>query len=148
MQAALALLALQAIQLGVWATFAPRSWFRSFPGLGRHWVVVDGPYNHHLVSDVGALFLGLAVLTVAALATRDRTLVRVTGAVWAVSAVPHFVYHLTHRAGLGAADWAVSVGGLAFWVALGAFCLLAAPPDRGTGPAAAGDPTLVPASRP
>ena len=129
-KAALALLAIQAVQIGVWATVDPRSWYRNFPGLGRHWVEVDGPYNHHLVSDVGALFLALAVLTLAALLARHRALVRTAGAAWTVSALPHFWYHLTHRAGLGAADWVVSVGGLAFWAALGIFCFVAAPADR------------------
>lgn len=128
-QAALAFLALQAAQIGLWATIAPRSWYRSFPGVGRHWVEIDGPYNHHLVSDVGALFLGLAVVTIAAIATRDRLLARTAGAAWVISSVPHFLYHLTHRAGLGAADWVASLSGLGFWVGLGGLCLFAATPD-------------------
>ena len=126
---ALALLALEAAEIGLWATLAPHSWYASFPGLGHHWVEGDGPYNHHLVSDVGALFLGLAVLSIVALVSRNRAFTRATGAVWAITSAPHFLYHLTHRAGLGATDWIASVAGLGVWVALGAFCFLAALPD-------------------
>ena len=34
--------------------------YDDFPGLGRSWVAADGPYNEHLVRDVGALNLALA----------------------------------------------------------------------------------------
>ena len=55
----LAVLAVQGLVLGCWAAFAPRSLYDDFPGFGHHWVVVDGPYNEHLVRDVGSLFLAL-----------------------------------------------------------------------------------------
>ena len=56
----LALLAITSVQLGLWATFAPRSFYEDFPGGGRNWVAVDGPYNEHLVRDFGALNLEAA----------------------------------------------------------------------------------------
>ena len=58
-----------ALELGVWATFAPRSFYDDFPGLGRAWVAADGPYNEHLVRDFGGLNLALAVLTLVAAAS-------------------------------------------------------------------------------
>jgi len=30
---------------GSWQFLAPRSFFDGFPGFGRQWVSVDGPYN-------------------------------------------------------------------------------------------------------
>jgi hypothetical protein len=54
------------IPVGVWATFVPRSFYDDFPGFGRHWVQVDGPYNEHLVRDFGAVNLALAVVTITA----------------------------------------------------------------------------------
>ena len=48
----------------------PRSFYDDFPGAGRTWVAVDGPYNEHLVRDVGGLNLALAF--VAVLAARHR----------------------------------------------------------------------------
>ena len=41
--------------VGLWAAVAPQSFYDDFPGAGRHWVAVDGPYNEHLVRDVGVL---------------------------------------------------------------------------------------------
>lgn len=92
----LAVLAATAALLGVWAGFAPRSFYDSFPGFGRHWVSSDGPYNEHLVRDFGNLNLAVTVLTVAAAVVATATLVRVTAGVWLVYSVPHFVYHAAH----------------------------------------------------
>ena len=60
-------LLLIALVTGLWAAVAPRSFYDSFPGSGLHWVSTDGPYNRHLVSDVGSMYLALAVVTVAAI---------------------------------------------------------------------------------
>ena len=91
-------LALGALMVGLWAQFAPRSWFDSFPGLGRAWVTGDGPYNEHLVRDVGGLNLALGMLTVAALVKYTPGLVRLTAAAYAVYGLPHFVYHVANGA--------------------------------------------------
>ena len=124
---ALIYLAFSSGVLGLWATLAPKSWFDNFPGGGHHWVAVDGPYNHHLAGDVGALFLALFVVTVAALFVESAVLVRVAGVAWIVSGAPHLLYHLGHRAGLGSGDQAVSLGGLVTYVVLGAVCVALAP---------------------
>ena len=55
---------------------------------------MDGPYNQHLVRDVGSLNLALVVLVLAALFVSTRTLARIAAVVYLVNAVPHFVYHL------------------------------------------------------
>jgi hypothetical protein len=92
----LAVLAVPALIIGVWAAFAPRSFYDDFPGLGRMWVAPDGPYNEHLVRDVGELNLALAVVTVIALVALTPILVRAVLAGWIVYSVPHLVYHLRH----------------------------------------------------
>jgi hypothetical protein len=84
------------VQLGIWAALAPRSFYDDFPGFGREWVRVDGPYNEHLVRDFGALNLALAVVTIAALITLSRPLVIAVAVAWLTWSVPHFVYHLRH----------------------------------------------------
>ena len=112
-------LLLNSAVLGLWATFAPRNFYDDFPSFGRHWVAVDGPYNHHLVTDVGALFLALAVVTAASLIVESSLLERVVGVAWAVSALPHFLYHLTHKGALATGDYVASVGGLGLQVILG-----------------------------
>lgn len=92
----LAIWAVVAVQLGLWATFAPRSFYDDYPGFGREWVRVDGPYNEHLVRDFGGLNLALAVVTIAALVTFGRPLVIATAVAWLAWGVPHLVYHLRH----------------------------------------------------
>jgi hypothetical protein len=81
---------------GLWAGAFPRSFYDDFPGFGRVWVAVDGPYNEHLVRDVGSLNLALAVLLLAAAVRTTPLLVGVAAGVNLVNAVPHTVYHLRH----------------------------------------------------
>jgi hypothetical protein len=84
------------VQLGIWATFAPRSFYDDYPGFGRHWVRVDGPYNEHFVRDFGALNLALAVVTIFAVVTFARPLVIAVAVAWLAWGIPHLVYHLRH----------------------------------------------------
>jgi hypothetical protein len=135
---ALGYLALVAIQIGVWAQFAPRSFYDDFPGLGRTWVSVDGPYNEHLVRDVGGLYLALSVLLVAAMITLSRTVIIAASVAVLVSGVPHFVYHVTNRDGLSSGDLAMSLGGLALFAALPVALLAVGDIDR-TGTDTASD---------
>lgn len=88
------------------------SFFTSFPGLGHYWLVGDGPFNEHLVRDVGALYLALLVLTAGAVRHPDRALVRMTGAVWLVFSVSHLVYHAAHLARCDVADRLLNVASL------------------------------------
>ena len=60
-RAALVALAASAALVGLPALFAPRSFYDDFPGL-RHWVDLLPPYNQHLVTDVGGLYLGFAIV--------------------------------------------------------------------------------------
>lgn len=92
----LALLAASAAWMGVWALLAPRSFFTDFPGLGWRWVSVDGPYNEHLVRDVGGLSLGLAVVNAVALWRPTRTLVTTAAAAGLCFYLPHLAFHANH----------------------------------------------------
>jgi nucleoside-diphosphate-sugar epimerase len=88
-------LALGNLGVGIQAAFTPRAFYNDFP-FGRGWVAMDGPYNEHLVRDVGTLNLALVVLVFAALLIGTRPIVRASMVVWLVNAVPHVVYHLRH----------------------------------------------------
>ena len=112
---ALGYLAVVALQIGIWAQFAPRSFYDDFPGLGRTWVSVDGPYNEHLVRDVGGLYLALAVLIVAAAVTLARPLVVTAAIATLVSGFPHLGYHLVNTDGLTGGDVVSSLFGLALF---------------------------------
>lgn len=92
----LVLLELVGLQVGGWASVAPRSFYDDFPGGGRTWVAADGPYNEHLVRDFGALNLALAAVVAVALVTWVPAVVRTAGLAWLVYSVPHLVYHVRH----------------------------------------------------
>ena len=80
-RAVFAYLALQSALIGVWALMAPRSFYDDFPGAGRAWVAVDGPYNEHLVRDVGALNLAILVVFALAAFRPSRDLIRLAAGV-------------------------------------------------------------------
>jgi hypothetical protein len=115
---ALAYLGLLSLEIGVWAQFAPRSFYDHFPGLGRAWVSVDGPYNEHLVRDVGGLNLGLAAVLIVAFVTLSRPTIIAAAAATLLYGVPHLIYHIANTDGLDGGDVAVSLGGLALFAAL------------------------------
>jgi len=114
----LLLLAIPTLELGIWATLAPQSFFNSFPGGGRHWVAVDGPFNEHLVRDFGALNLALAVLLIVALVVGSRLLVTTAAVSALVFAVPHSLYHFFNLQVLDSSDQIANVISLAITIAL------------------------------
>jgi len=95
-QVALIVIAFSTGLVGLWATAAPKSFYEDFPGAGRVWVAVDGPYNEHLVRDVGSLNLALAFVAVLALITGSTLLARAAGGAALIYGVPHLLYHATH----------------------------------------------------
>ncbi len=109
------------LYVGLWAAVAPASFHASFPGLGSVWVAVDGPYNEHLVRDVGTLYVGLAAASVVAAASHRAEGGRVVGVAWLVFSVPHLAYHLAHLDGFAVRDVVGQV------VSLGATVVLALP---------------------
>ncbi|HEY6745441.1 MAG TPA: hypothetical protein VI357_06940 [Mycobacteriales bacterium] len=134
----LALLALQAAVVGWWGLLAPRSFYDDFPGFGRHWVSLDGPYSEHLVRDVGSLFLALLVVTAAAWAAAPahRGPGRLVGLAWLAYAVPHLTYHYVHLDVFEPVDRVLNVVLLAVTVLLPAHLALA-PGRRRREPVAA-----------
>ena len=110
----LAMLAIPAAIVGFWAAFAPLSFYDDFPGVGRTWIAPDGPYNQHLVRDVGTLNLALVVITVIALVTLTPMLVRAVLAGWVVYSLPHVIYHLRNMEPFSTDDQVSIAGSLAF----------------------------------
>jgi len=135
----LVVLALSSAIIGVWATFASQSFYDDFPAGGREWVAADGPYNAHLVRDVGALNLGLTVMLVVAAVTLVTLVVRTAALAALVAAVPHLLYHATHLDPFSTGDQIAIITSLALGTALPVIVLLATrPTDRAAvAPAAA-----------
>ena len=81
------------LSAGMWQMFWPESFFRDFPGWGRHWVSPDGPYNEHLLRDVGQGNLAFGVVALVALLSGSVWLARATGLAAVAANVPHQIYH-------------------------------------------------------
>ena len=118
-QWAIGLLAISAAVVGVWAAAFPLSLYTDVPAPGRRWVSSLGPYNEHLVRDVGGLYLALLVLSVWAWRRPTPSSLRVAGGAWLIFGAEHFLWHVLHLDGLSAIDKAGNV------VALGGVLVLA-----------------------
>lgn len=112
------LLATSILPIGLWALVSPRSFYEDFPAAGRHWVSALGPYNEHLISDVGAAYLAMSVMLFSAGILLHRSLVRVSLIAWLAFAVPHFAFHLTTFETFSLTDNLASLGGLGLVVLL------------------------------
>lgn len=86
-------MALFSLLAGIQQQFAPRSFYDSFPGFGMHWVAVNGPFNEHLMRDLGGANLALGAVILFAIARPTVGLVRAVAAALLVAQVPHFIYH-------------------------------------------------------
>ena len=117
---ALAVLAASSLVIGAWAQVAPASFYRSFPA-GRAWVAVDGPFNEHLIRDVGGLTLALTLLLGVAAWRARPELVRLAAGAALVYGAPHLAYHAAHLDPFGAADAVSAMASLAAAVVLPAW---------------------------
>lgn len=109
---ALALLALAALSIGLPATFAPESFYDDFP-LSAGWVSLLPPYNRHLITDVGSLYLGFAVLFVWAAWTMDRTLTLAACSAWLLVSALHLTFHATNLTPTTTLDTIAQLGSIA-----------------------------------
>jgi hypothetical protein len=93
------LLALELVGLlpvAIWPLVSPRGFYDNFPGGGRHWIDINGPYNEHFIRDFGALNAALVVVLAYALWKLTSSLIQAAGVAVIVYGVPHVIYHLAH----------------------------------------------------
>ncbi len=109
---ALVFLFVSALTIGFTAAALPRTFYDDFPFLTT-WVSLLPPYNEHLVTDVGGLYLGFAVLFAWAAWALEATLVRAACAAWLLTATLHLVFHVGHLEGFGTADAIAEIVSLA-----------------------------------
>lgn len=121
--------------VGAWAQFAPASFFRSFPA-GRAWVAADGPYNEHLIRDVGGLNLALCLLLAVAAWRALPDLTRLAGLAALVYGVPHLLYHAAHLDLYGQTDAIGNVAALGAAVLVPAWLVVAPAPGNERRPTA------------
>src|SRR3989442_4680473 len=121
----LVIVALPTVATGGWALFAPVSWYERFPRGARHaWIAALGPYDEHLVRDVGALLLALGLLLLFAALVLERRLVQGALVASLVFGIPHLIFHAAHRSGLSSADNALNLTLLSVAVAIPAALLV------------------------
>ena len=94
-KAALWALTVSAVYPGLWALVWPRSFHASFPGAGLHWVSSLGPFDEHLVRDVGGFFLAFAAIGAFAATRGTRETVLAVALAWTVFQAPHVASHVT-----------------------------------------------------
>jgi hypothetical protein len=109
---ALGFLCVATLAIGLTAAFLPRTFYDDFPFLAS-WVELLPPYNEHLVTDVGGLYLGFAVLFGWAAWALERTLVRAVCVAWLLTATLHLFFHAGHLENFGAADAIAEIASLA-----------------------------------
>jgi hypothetical protein len=105
--------------LGVFAAIAPHAFYRHVPG-----VDLLGPYNQHLLSDVGGFYLGFGLLFAWAAWTLSRELVRATCAAATLTALIHFSYHAAHLEHFSIGTAAAQTAGLTLTLVLPLLALL------------------------
>ena len=106
---ALAYLVITGLVVGIWAFGFPDAFYSSFPGFGRTWVSVDGPFNQHLIRDTGAAYLMISALAGLGLLRPSLAAPAAVGLATMLFNLPHFSYHMTHLAMYGPIDQALNV---------------------------------------
>lgn len=110
--------------IGLWALLAPRSFYDDFPAGTDGWVNQLGPFDEHLVTDVGSLFIALGVLLVLAAISLRRRFVVASAIAWLIFAVPHFAWHVFNLEPLSTGD-AIANTVTTAWTVVGGLLVLA-----------------------
>jgi hypothetical protein len=100
---ALACICAYCLFLGLVAVPFPHTFYEHFPFVAD-WVAEMPPYNEHLVSDVGGLYLGFAVLFAIAAWRLERGLIIAACAAFLIVSTLHLLFHATHLHGMGPVD--------------------------------------------
>jgi hypothetical protein len=98
---------------GVWAVADPAGFFTTFPGAGHRWTAAYPPYNGHLVTDLGATFLTLGVLTIVGGVVRSLAAARMALLAVVLFSTVHLAFHATHHGSLHGLDLTASLATLA-----------------------------------
>lgn len=131
------------LALGIWALISPTGFYGTFPVVaGQHWLPAYGPYDSHLVTDVGSTFLAIGLLMLLAAYFLERRVVQVALIVYLAYDIPHFIFHLAHDNALSSGSQVVNGVALGLSV-LSALALLGltrrAPGSAGQAPAPPGE---------
>lgn len=130
-RAGLFVVGVPAAATGAWALLAPRSFYDDFPGSGKAWIAAYGPFDEHLVRDVGGLLLAISLATLIAALLMDRRLIAVVVSASLIYDASHLAFHASERGGLSTRDYVVHVILLALIVLIKLAILVDVVPRRG-----------------
>ena len=112
--------------VGLWALFAPQSWYDDFPAVGQGWVAAFGPFNEHFIQDIGDAYLGFGVLLLFAALRPSYSLVLGALVGFLVFTVPHFLVHIFVRESLSTSGYIGTLAPQAFAIGVSVWLILAA----------------------
>lgn len=131
MRAGLVLLGLPSAVIAAWGLIAPRGFYDTFPGAGRHWVSALPPYNEHLLRDFSAASLAIVVFLAGAAILMERRLIQVALIAFLAYSLPHLAYHLTTTDHYSTADNLGSLGGFVVTIGIAIGLLALTRPSGG-----------------
>ena len=111
----LALLGISALSIGLPASFAPETFYTDYPFFTAL-VQLLPPYNEHLITDIGGLYLGFGVMFIWAMFQPSRQLIVPVCTGWIVAQVLHFAFHISHLTGFTTPEALGQQIGLAFYL--------------------------------
>ncbi len=117
LRSGLVLLAVLNLLIGAYGVVSPHGFYRNVLG-----VDLLGPYNEHLLSDVGGFYLGFAAVFAWAARTLSVELIRAVCVGYGVTQVVHFLFHLTHLGAFSVGEAVVQTVGLAIILAAPVLC--------------------------
>lgn len=124
----LVLLAVSTATVALPAAIDPRGFYDGYPFIS-HWVDRLPPFNEHLVTDVGGLYLGFSLMFVWAAVTLKRALVTPLCVAWVFVAMIHLAFHAHHLEDFGTTDAIAEIAGLGFVLFLPFVALWALGPE-------------------
>src|SRR5690606_3618593 len=107
--------ALSALAIGIPASFAPETFYTDYP-FYTSLVELLPPYNEHLITDVGGLYLGFGVMFLWATFSPSRQLILPLCAGWIVAQAFHFAFHIVHLTGFTTAQAVSQTIGLGLYL--------------------------------
>ena len=111
------MLGISALAIALPASFAPETFYTDYPFFTAL-VKLLPPYNEHLITDIGGLYLGFGVMFLWAMFQPSRQLIIPLCTAWIVAQVLHFAFHISHLTGFTTTDAVAQQIGLAVYLVL------------------------------
>lgn len=108
-------LGVSALAIGIPASFAPETFYTDYPFFTAL-VRLLPPFNEHLITDIGGLYLGFGLMFVWAAFRPSAQLVIPLCWAWIITQGLHFAFHIENLTGFTTTDAASQQIGLALYM--------------------------------